>query len=141
VSEKEHLAVLANENSIKYAMEGNKEAWLALYTEDATVQDPVGKSPMDPSGEGHRGSKAIEHFWDTVIGQANLDIRVDKRWTSGDYRCCVAQVAHNDMGNGIVTQCDMLATYDVNEEGKITAMAANWCYDDMMAQLKKHGLI
>ena len=141
MAEKEHLAVLANKNSIKYAMEGNKEAWLALYTDDATVCDPVGKSPMDPTGEGHKGKAAIEKFWDTVIGQANLDIRVDKRWTSGDYRCCVAQVAHNDMGNGIVTQCDMLAIYDVNEEGKITMMAANWCYDDMMEQLKKLGLM
>lgn len=141
MSEKKHLAVQANINSIKYAMEGNKEAWLALYTDDALVCDPVGKSPMDPSGEGHRGKAAIEHFWDTVIGRANLDIRVDKRWKSGDYRCCVAQVAHNDLGGGIVTQCDMLAIYDVNEEGKITTMAANWCYEDMMEQLKKHGLV
>jgi len=135
MSNEEHLAVAANKKSIKYAMEGNKEAWLALYTDDAVVCDPVGVSPMDPSGEGHRGKAAIEHFWDTVIGQANVDIRVDKRWTSGKYRCCVAQVAHNDLGDGKVSQCDMLAVYDVNEEGKITSMAANWDFDGLMEQI------
>ena len=137
MTDKQHLAVEANKNSIKYAMEGNKEAWLALYTDDALVQDPVGVSLMDPTGEGHKGKEAISAFWDNVIGKANLDIRVNKRWTSGDHRCCVAQVAHNDLGNGNLTQCDMLAIYDVNSEGKITYMAANWCFDDMMEQLGK----
>ena len=106
MSDKKHLAVEANKKSIKYAMEGNREAWLDLYTEDAVVQDPVGVSPMDPSGKGHRGKEAIAAFWDNVIGKSKLDIRVDKRWTSGDYRCCVAQVAHNDLGDGKVSKCD-----------------------------------
>ena len=135
MSDRKHLAVEANKNSIKYAMEGNREAWLDLYAEDAVVQDPVGVSPMDPTGKGHRGKEAIAAFWDNVIGKSKLEIRVDKRWTSGDYRCCVAQVAHNDLGDGKVSKCDMLAIYDVNEEGKITAMAANWDFDGLMAQL------
>ncbi len=137
MSEQEHLAVQANMNSIKYAMAGDKEAWLALYTDDAVVQDPVGISPMDPTGDGHRGKEAIAQFWDTIIGPANLDIRVDKRWTSGDYCCCVAQVARNDLGDGKHTDCDMLALYEVNEEGLITRMAAHWCFDDVMAQLSE----
>jgi len=137
MSDKLHLAVEANKKSIKYAQEGNKEAWLALYTEDAVVCDPVGKSPMDPSGEGHRGIAAIEQFWDNVIGQANIEIKAEKRWTSGDRCCCVHQVAKNDLGNGNFTYCDMLATYDVNDEGLITRMAAHWDFDDMMEQLSK----
>jgi ketosteroid isomerase-like protein len=135
MSDKPHLAVEANKKSIKYAMEGNKEAWLALYTDDATVADPVGVSPMDPTGEGHKGKAAIEGFWDTVIGKSNIEIRVDKRWTSGDYCCCVAQVARNDLGDGKFTEVDMLATYQVNEDGLITAMKAHWNFDDMMEQL------
>ena len=135
MSEKKHLAVEANKNSIRYAMEGNKEAWLALYAEDAVVADPVGVSPMDPTGEGHHGKAAIEKFWDTIIGPANLDIRVDKRWTSGEHCCCVAQVARSDMGDGKYTDCDMLAVYEVNEEGLITRMQAHWNFDELMAQL------
>ena len=135
MSEQEHPAVRANMNSIRYASEGNKDAWLALYAEDAIVHDPVGKSPMDPTGEGHRGKAAIEHFWDTVIGPSSVTIVADKRWISGDRCCCVAQVAHNDMGDGKVTHCDMLALYEVNDEGLITRMAAHWDFDDMMAQI------
>ena len=135
MSEKIHLAVEANKKSIKYASEGNKEAWLALYTEDAVVQDPVGVSPMDPSGEGHRGIAAIESFWDAVIGPANIEIRADKRWTSGDRCCCVAQVARNDLGDGKFSECDMLAVYHVNDEGLITSMAAHWDFDGLMAQM------
>ena len=137
MSDQEHLAVQANKNSIKYAMGGDKEAWLAIYAPDAVVQDPVGISPMDPTGEGHRGKEAIEQFWDTIIGPANLDIRVDKRWTSGDHCCCVAQVARNDLGDGKYTDCDMLALYEVNEDGLITRMSAHWCFDDVMAQLSE----
>lgn len=135
MTEQKHLAVAANKNSIKYAMEGNKAAWLALYSDDAVVCDPVGKSPMDPVGKGHRGLAAIETFWDSVIGPSSIDIRVDKRWTSGDYCCCVAQVARNDLGNGKYTDCDMLAVYEVNAEGLITRMSAHWSWDNMLAQL------
>ena len=70
-----------------------------------------------------------------------MSIRADKRWTSGDYCCCVTQVAENDLGNGMITTCDMLALYEVNEEGLITKMAAHWSWDDMTAQLKKLGLM
>lgn len=135
MNDEKHLAVEANKKSIQYAMEGNKAAWLALYAEDAVLADPVGVSPMDPSGEGHRGKAAIEQFWDTVIGPANLSINVQKRWTSGEYCCCVAQIASSDMGDGKVTDCDMLALYEVNEDGLITRMQAHWNFDALMAQL------
>ncbi|MFK7977542.1 MAG: nuclear transport factor 2 family protein [Halioglobus sp.] len=135
MTEKTNLAVEANKKSIKYAMEGNKEAWLALYTQDATVADPVGVSPMDPTGNGHQGMAAIEGFWDNVIGKSNIEIRVEKRWISGEHCCCVAQIARNDMGDGNFTECDMLATYQVNEEGLITSMKAHWNFDDMMEQI------
>ena len=135
MSEQDHLAVKANMNSIKYAMAGDKDAWLALYADDAVVQDPVGVSPMDPTGKGHHGKAAIEQFWDTVIGPSNLEIRVDKRWTSGDHCCCVAQVARNSISDDKYSECDMLAVYEVNEEGLITRMAAHWDFDSVMAQL------
>ena len=64
MSEQKHLAVEANKQSIRYAMEGNREGWLGLYTDDAVVCDPVGKSPMDPTGNGNVGKEAIAAFFD-----------------------------------------------------------------------------
>jgi hypothetical protein len=139
MSDKTHPAVEANKRSIQYAMEGNKAAWLALYAPDAVVHDPVGKSPMDPTGEGHRGRAAIEQFWDATIGPAKLDIRVDKRWISGDNCCCVAQVARNDLGDGNYTDVDMLCVYEVDEDGLVTRMAAHWDWDDVVRQLQQLG--
>ena len=135
MSEQEHLAVAANRKSIQYAMEGNREGWVGLYADDAVVQDPVGVSGMDPSGEGHRGREAIAAFFDATIAPSNLEIIVDKRWTSGDYCCCVAQKAHNTIDEGKVVVCDMLALYEVNQEGRITRMAAHWDYEALMQQL------
>ena len=135
MSEQEHPAITANKNSIKNAMEGNKEAWLALYTDDALLCDPVGKSPMDPVGEGHKGKAAIEAFWDKIIGPSNLEITVQKRWTSGDRVACVAQTARNDLGDGKFTECDMLAIYEVNDDGLIVRMQAHWSFDELAAQL------
>ncbi len=139
MTETTHPAVEANKRSIQYAMEGNKAGWLGLYADDAIVHDPVGKSPMDPSGEGHRGKAAIEQFWDSTIGPANVKISVNKRWISGDRCCCVAQVARNDLGDGKFTDVDMLAVYEVNEEGLITRMAAHWDWDEMVKQLEALG--
>lgn len=56
---------------------GDRGAWLALFTEDAIVQDPIGPSPFDPDGTGHRGPEAIAAFYDDVIasGVVSFDIR------------------------------------------------------------------
>jgi len=56
----------------------DREAWLALFADDAVVEDPVGPSLFDPEGAGHRGPEAIASFYDTVIA-ANESIRFDIR--------------------------------------------------------------
>lgn len=136
-----HPAARANLKSISYTMSGDKEAWLALYADDAVVHDPVGKSPMDESGEGHRGKAAIEQFWDSVIGPSNVEITVHQRCPSGDRHCAVLQSAVNDLGNGIKTRVDMVAVYEVNEDGLIVSMCAYWDFSQMERQLKDLGLM
>ena len=54
-TENSHLAIQANIQSVTLAMKGDREGWLALYADDAVVKDPVGKSPFDAVGDGHRG--------------------------------------------------------------------------------------
>lgn len=136
-----HAAVRANMQSIEFAMKGDKDAWLALYDDNAVVQDPVGVSPFDSEGKGHRGKAAISRFWDSIIGPANLTITVEKRCPSGANSCAVLQTAVNDMGNGIKTSIEMVTVYEVNEAGKITHMAAYWDWDMLQKQLKDLGLM
>ena len=37
-----------------FAVAKDKKNWLALFDKNAVVQDPIGKSPLDPVGNGHR---------------------------------------------------------------------------------------
>ena len=130
-----HLAVQANINSMKHAMEKNKNAWLALFDENAVVRDPVGKSPLDLEGNGHVGKAKIENFLNNVISKGNVQLTAKKRFISGDYHCAVEIEGRNEMG-GIKTILDMLVVYEVNSEGKIVALSAHWSFDDLMAQYK-----
>ena len=135
-----HLAIQANIQSITHAMNSDRERWLALYTDDAVVRDPVGISPFDANGKGHQGKEAIARFYDTVIGPSRLTIQVHKRIPSGTHACAVHQTAINDMGKGKTT-VDMIAIYQVNDAGKITEMSAYWSWPEMEAQLKQLGFM
>lgn len=134
-NQNQHLAVQANINSMQYAMDKNKAGWLALFDENAVVRDPVGKSPLDPAGEGHMGKANIENFWDNVISKGNVQLIAKKRITSGDLHCAVEIEGRNEMG-GVKTVLDMLVVYEVDPEGKIVALSAHWNFDDLMAQYK-----
>ena len=59
-----------------YAVAKDKKNWLALFDKDAIVQDPIGKSPLDPEGHGHQGIEAIEKFYDTVIANGNIEFNI-----------------------------------------------------------------
>ena len=129
-----HLAVQANINSIRYAMEKNREAWLALYRDDAILKDPVGPSPFDPEGNGHIGKEAIAAFFDNVIATSNITLTPGHRCTSGDYHCAVPMQAVNDLGGGLTTTIDMVAVYEVDEQGLIKTMCAYWSWAEMEQQ-------
>ena len=65
----EHPARTAGLLSQKHVSEGNRDAWLDLFAEDAVVQDPVGVSPLDPTGKGQIGKTGIAAFYDNVISK------------------------------------------------------------------------
>lgn len=62
------------------AMAGDKDAWLALFADDAIVEDPIGPSHFDPEGRGHRGKEAIARFFDMAIGPSELEFHFDKTY-------------------------------------------------------------
>jgi len=141
MTELNHPAAKANHESVTLAMKGDREGWLALYADDAVVQDPVGVSPFDATGEGHKGKAAIRKFWDMVIGPSRLTITVHKRIPSGAKACAVHQTISNDLGKGRKTEVEMIAIYEVNDGGKIIRMSAFWSWDAMQEQLKSLGFM
>ncbi len=136
---KPHPAVTASENSAKFAMAKDKESWLGLFAENAFLADPVGKSMLDPEGQGHRGKAAIERFWDNVIAKANLTLVASQR-IACENTCVAVLRATNDLGGGVETVVDMVGLYDVNEDGKLRSLKVYWDFNKLLAQLKELGI-
>ena len=129
-----HLAKAASERSGEFVTAGDKEGWLSLFAEDAVVEDPVGESPLDPSGQGHRGKAAIEAFWDTVIAPGSIDFQILSSHPAGD-EC--ANVVHmvNTMPGDMRVVVGMVVVYRADAEGKLVSLRAFWDYEAVMAQL------
>ncbi len=127
-------AIAAHKKSIEYAMSGNKAAWLALFADDAELHDPAGPSPHDPEGIGFRGRERLEEFWDTMIGPTDITVAPHKRYPCGPNIVAVAQTATNNL-DGLKTYIEMIAVYEVNDEGKFTRFNVYWDIDALADQL------
>jgi hypothetical protein len=129
-----HPAIVAHRNSIAYAMSGEKEKWLALFTADAVVHDPVGPSPHDPEGKGSRGREELSSFWDKMIGPSNLLFIPHKRIVSGPRSAAVTMTGVNYI-QGLKTYIEMVAVYTVDGAGKISSLNVYWDLAELAAQL------
>lgn len=134
---KNHPAVQANLNSVKAAMAKEKETWLALFRDDAVVCDPVGKSPFDPEGKGHKGKEAIGAFFDNVIEPAATSMEIGEHRIGGERSCAVPMIASNDLGEGVITTVDMITVYHVDEDGLIESIHAYWDWSALEQQINE----
>ena len=117
-----------------YAVAKDKQNWLDLFAEDAIVQDPIGKSPLDPVGDGHKGKEAIEKFYDTVIANGNIEFNILESIPCADECANFAQIV-NVVGD-VKIETQMIVIYRVNSNDKIVSLRAFWDYKKMEDQLK-----
>jgi steroid delta-isomerase len=120
-----HPARDASLRSMEAVEAGDREGWLGLFAAEAVVEDPIGESPLDPSGRGHRGRDAIATFYDTVIGPNEVTFRIDQSWAAGDEVANVGTIT-TKMGDGTVVHTDGVFTYRVDESGEVVALRAYW---------------
>ena len=130
----EHPARIAGQNSMRHVMAKDRNAWLALFADDAVIEDPVGVSPLDPSGHGHRGKAAIARFWDTVIAPGQVEMRVRESHASGS-ECANVVSLVNRLPGGVEIGTDGVIVYRVDEAGRIVSLRAFWEYEKVAAQL------
>lgn len=131
-----YLAQEASRKSGKYVVEGNKQAWLDLFADDAIVQDPVGVSPLDPTGLGHNGKKAIEAFWDMAMPNGIASFEIRESHPAGD-SCANVVTLSNRLPDGTEIKTDCVAVYTANDAGKITSLRAYWDFNTLAEQLTK----
>ena len=120
-----------------FAVAKDKESWLALFAKDALVQDPIGKSPLDPEGNGHKGLAAIEKFYDTVIANGNIEFTIVESIPCANECANYAQIV-NIVGD-IKIETKMIVIYRINSNNKIESLRAFWDYQKMEKQL--NGLL
>jgi ketosteroid isomerase-like protein len=133
----EHPARLASQRSMAAVRRKAKEEWLALFADDAVVEDPVGKSPLDPEGKGQVGKTAIGRFWDTNIGPNDVDFEIRHSYAAGNEVANVGAVI-TTMPGGMKAVAEGVFVYRVDGEGKLLSLRAFWEFDQMMKSLAQH---
>jgi len=111
--------------SMRAVEAGDRNGWLALFVDDAHVEDPIGPSMFDERGEGHRGRDAIAAFYDNVVslGQISFDIR--ESYACGDECANVGRITTR-FPDGSKAVVDGVYTYRTDGAGKLRALRAFW---------------
>ncbi|GAB2673286.1 nuclear transport factor 2 family protein [Saccharopolyspora gloriosae] len=133
----EHPARRAARASMDAVVRGAKQEWLALFAPDAVIQDPVGESPLDPTGLGHHGREGIEAFWDSVISTAErLVFHVLDSFAAGDEVANTGFI-RTHLPDGSVMDAEGVFVYRVDDQGRLVSMRAFWEFDRAMTTLHK----
>ena len=127
----ERPVTLAGRRSREAAVARDKAAWLALFAEDAIVEDPIGPSHFDPDGTGHRGKEAIAAFFDKAIAPSELEFHFEKTYVCGAEEANVGHIVIVASGYRVVAEG--VFTYRVNADGQISALRAYWELDKAAA--------
>ena len=118
----------------------DRDGWLDLFADDALVQDPIGPSPFDPEGTGHRGKEAIAAFYDTVIGPSEaIDFEINQSYLcgGGDEVADVGIIRTTIAGGTHQAVVHVVMTYRSNGANKIAALRAYWEFDALeLVELK-----
>jgi len=105
----------------------DRAGWLSLFAPDAVVEDPIGPSPFDPDGNGHRGAAAIAAFYDNVIDQAErITFQIERSYVCGDEVADVGVIRTLLAGGTHVAVVHGVYTYRGNGAGQLVALRAFW---------------
>lgn len=131
----EHPAVSAGQASREAAAAKRKDEWLALFADDAVVEDPVGPSGFDPEGKGHRGLEAISRFYDmTIATTESLEFLIADSLVCGNENVNIGTI-RSTVGGSII-DAEGVFVYRVNDDGKIASLRAFWEVERAMKTLR-----
>jgi steroid Delta-isomerase len=97
----------------------DREGWLALFTDDAVLEDPVGSAP-------HEGREAIAAFWDAVHARTE---RGSVRMTQGPAVCGLEAAWAFELDVTVKGRRSLVEIIDHGtfaEDGRIRRIRAFW---------------
>lgn len=109
---------------------GDKDGWLEIFAPDAIVQDPIGPSAFDPSGQGHHGRDAIGKFYDEVIASSEkITFEIISSTLCGD-ECADVGIIRTWLAGGThVAIVHCVFTYKSNGQNQLASLRAYWEFD------------
>lgn len=130
----QELLLAAVERSPQAAAAHDRTGWVALFTADGRIEDPVGSRP-------HVGHAEIARFFDTFIGPRDITFHRDLDIVVGGVvvRDLELEVA---MGPAVTMHIPAFLRYDlreVNGQWRIAELRAFWELPAMMAQFLRTG--
>lgn len=131
--DREHL-LAAVERSPQAAAAHDRAGWVALFTDDGRIEDPVGSRP-------HVGHGQIGRFYDTFIGPRDITFHRDLDIVVGTVvlRDLELEVA---MGSAVTMYIPAFLRYDLREangEWRVAELRAYWELPAMMMQFLRTG--
>ncbi len=98
---------------------GDKEAWLALFADDAAIIDPVGSPPNE-------GKEAISTFWDRVHSlPMTFEPEVHRMVVCGDEgMLSFTMTTRSESGGGMAME--LVDTFLIDDDGRIKLLKAYW---------------
>lgn len=103
---------------------GDAKAVVALYADNATIEDPVG-------APAHSGREAIAKFYqDACASGVKINVLSGPNGSFGNSAAMAAEVLVDVPGQG-PTRIELVEIMEFDAQGKISAMRAYWAQDDM----------
>jgi len=104
----------------------DRQGWLDLYADDATIEDPVGPSMLDASGRGRHGIADITDFYDNVIATSeNIHFTVKESIECGNEVANTGEIRITLPGGQVGTVA-YVNIYKVNDDGKLASLRSFW---------------
>lgn len=127
----ESPAALAFARHVRAVQSCDRSAFLANFAPDAVVEDPVGPSPLDPAGRGHRGHAAIGAFWDAIIAPGAVRFAIERSIVCGDEIANIGAI-YNRLPDGREIGAEGVFVYRVNDAGMLVSLKAYWDFEKAM---------
>ncbi len=113
----------------------DKQAWLALFSDDAEVHDPVGS-------HGHAGRQALERFYDTFIAPNQIRFDVDHDMVCGHTVVRDLTIVTHMGGTKLEVAVPLYIRYEMvvgpDERPRVRRLYAHWELLPMMSRQVFH---
>jgi steroid delta-isomerase len=121
----EHPAMIAARSSWRCVQAKDKQGWLDLMADDMVMEDPIGVAVTNPDGRGVRGKDAVSAFWDRHMASSEIRIETHRSFAAGTESAHLMTLSTR-FENGVTMIVNGIFTYNVDEQGKLTALRGYW---------------